>query len=143
LRLEAGLPLYGHELDRATSPVEAGLNAFIRLGRPFVGEAALRTQQDQGPRRRLIGIETDDARSIARQGYRVFRAGREMGIVTSGTMGPSVGRPVAMAYLSAGEISPPAPVEATGVEVEIRKRHTPATIVKLPFYRRPRARGDL
>jgi len=143
LRLEAGLPLYGHELDRATSPVEAGLNAFIRLGRPFVGEAALRTQQDQGPRKRLIGIETDDARSIARQGYRVFRAGREMGIVTSGTMGPSVGRPVAMAYLSAGEISPLAPVEATGVEVEIRKRHTPATIVKLPFYRRPRARGDL
>jgi aminomethyltransferase len=143
LRLEAGLPLYGHELDRATSPVEAGLNAFIRLGRPFVGEAALRTQQDQGARKRLIGIETDDARSIARQGYRVFRAGREMGIVTSGTMGPSVGRPVAMAYLSAGEISPPPPADATGVEVEIRKRHTPATIVKLPFYRRPRARGEL
>ena len=139
LRLEAGLPLYGHELDRATSPVEAGLNAFIRLGRPFVGESALRVQQDQGPRKRLIGIETDDARSIARQGYRVFRAGREMGIVTSGTMGPSVGRPVAMAYLGAGEISACVPVDATGVEVEIRHRHTPASIVKLPFYRRPRA----
>src|SRR5215469_506624 len=139
LRLEAGLPLYGHELDRATSPVEAGLKAFIRLGRPFVGEAALRGQQDQGPRKRLIGIETDDARSIARQGYRVFRAGREMGIVTSGTMGPSVGRPVAMAYLSAGEIIPPAPVAATSVEVEIRNRRLPATIVNLPFYRRPRA----
>jgi len=143
LRLEAGLPLYGHELDRATSPVEAGLNAFIRLGRPFVGEAALRAQQDRGPRKRLTGLETDDARSIARQGYRVFRGGREMGIVTSGTMGPSVGRPVAMAYLSAGEISPSAPVDATGVEVEIRNRRTPATIVKLPFYRRPRAGSDL
>ena len=143
LRLEAGLPLYGHELDRATSPLEAGLNAFIKLGRAFTGEAALRAQRDEGPRRRLIGIQTDDARSIARQGYRVFRAGREMGIVTSGTMGPSVGRPVAMAYLSAGEISPPPPVDATAVEVEIRNRQTPATIVKLPFYRRPRASRDL
>ena len=143
LRLEAGLPLYGHELDRATSPVEAGLNAFIRLGRTFVGETALRTQREQGPRKRLIGIETDDARSIARQGYRIFRGGREMGIVTSGTMGPSVGRPVAMAYLSAGEISPSAPVDATAVEVEIRNRQTPATIVKLPFYRRPPASRDL
>jgi aminomethyltransferase len=143
LRLEAGLPLYGHELDRATSPVEAGLSAFIRLGRPFVGEAALRAQQDRGPRKRLIGLETDDARSIARQGYRVFRGGREMGIVTSGTMGPSVGRPVAMAYLSAGEISPSASVDPPGVEVEIRNRRTPATIVKLPFYRPPRAGRDL
>jgi aminomethyltransferase len=143
LRLEAGLPLYGHELDRATSPVEAGLNAFIRFGRPFVGEAALRAQRDQGPRKRLVGIETDDARSIARRGYRVFRAGRELGIVTSGTMGPSVGRPVAMAYLSAGAMSPSTPVDATGVEVEIRNRQTPATIVKLPFYRRPRASRDL
>jgi aminomethyltransferase len=143
LRLEAGLPLYGHELDRATSPVEAGLNLFIRLGRPFTGEAALRAQHDRGPRKRLVGIETDDARSIARQGYRVFRADREMGIVTSGTMGPSVGRPVAMAYLSAGTISPPAPAAATNVEVEIRSRRIPATIVKLPFYRRPRASGHL
>jgi aminomethyltransferase len=143
LRLEAGLPLYGHELDRATSPVEAGLSAFIRLGRPFAGEAALRAQREQGPRKRLLGIETDDARSIARQGYRVFRAGREMGIVTSGTMGPSVERPVAMAYLSAGEISVPASVAATGVEVEIRNRRLPATIVKLPFYRRPRASGHI
>jgi len=141
LRLEAGLPLYGHELDRATSPVEAGLNAFIRLGRRFVGEASLRAQHDRGPRKRLIGIETDDARRIARRGYRVFRAGREMGIVTSGTMGPSVGRPVAMAYLSAGEISPSLPADANRVEVEIRNRQTPATIVKLPFYRRPRASG--
>jgi aminomethyltransferase len=143
LRLEAGLPLYGHELDRATSPVEAGLNAFIRFGRPFAGEAALRAQHDREPRKRLIGIETDDARSIARQGYRVFRAGREMGIVTSGTMGPSIGRPIAMAYLSGGEISPSAPAAATGVEVEIRSRRTPATVVKLPFYRRPRASGVL
>jgi aminomethyltransferase len=142
LRLEAGLPLYGHELDRTTSPVEAGLNAFIRLGRPFVGEAALSSQHERGPRKRLIGIQTDDGRSIARRGYRIFRAGRETGMVTSGTMGPSVGRPVAMGYLSAGETSPPAPVGAAGVEVEIRNRQTPATIVKLPFYRRPRASAE-
>ena len=136
LRLEAGLALYGHELDRATSPVEAGLNIFIKLGRPFVGEPVLRSQREAGPRKRLVGIETDDARSIARQGYKLFRDGREAGIVTSGTTGPSIGRPIAMAYLASGEISPPASPAGGTVEVEIRSRRVPASIVKLPFYRR-------
>lgn len=136
LRLEAGLPLYGHELDRSTSPLEAGLNIFVKLGRPFVGENALRQQRERGLRKRLVGIETDDARSIARQGYKIFRDGREGGIVTSGTMGPSIGRPIAMAYLSAGEITPAVPVAGDKVEVEIRNRRAPATIVKRPFYRR-------
>ena len=136
LRLEAGLALYGHELDRATSPVEAGLNIFVKLGRPFVGEPVLRGQREAGPRKRLIGIETDDSRSIARQGYKLFRDGREAGIVTSGTMGPSIGRPVAMAYVTSGEISPAMPAVGGTLEVEIRNRRVPASIVKLPFYRR-------
>jgi len=136
LRLEAGLALYGHELDRTTSPVEAGLNIFVKLGRPFVGEPVLRSQRENGPRKRLVGIETDDARSIARQGYKLFRDGREAGIVTSGTTGPSIGRPVAMAYVTSGEISPAPPMVAGTLEVEIRNRRVPATIVKLPFYRR-------
>jgi aminomethyltransferase len=136
LRLEAGLPLYGHELDRSTSPIEAGLNIFVKLGRPFVGEPVLRRQRESGAHKRLIGIETDDARSIARQGYKIFRGGLETGIVTSGTTGPSIGRPIAMAYISGGEISPSRPNAGSKLEVEIRTRRVPATIVKLPFYRR-------
>jgi aminomethyltransferase len=133
LRLEAGLPLYGHELDRATSPIEAGLDSFVKLGRPFVGESALRAQRERGPKRRLIGLETDDARSIARQGYRLLRAGHESGVVTSGTLGPSIGRPIAMGYLTGGEAGPHG---AGALEVEIRGRRVPASVVALPFYRR-------
>jgi aminomethyltransferase len=133
LRLEAGLPLYGHELDPATSPIEAGLDSFVKLGRPFVGESALRAQRERGPKRRLIGLETDDARSIARQGYRLLRAGRESGVVTSGTLGPSIGRPIAMGYLTGGEAGPHG---AGALEVEIRGRRVPASVVALPFYRR-------
>jgi aminomethyltransferase len=136
LRLEAGLPLYGHELDRATSPLEAGLDTFVKLGRPFVGESALRAQREHGLGKRLIGLETDDARSIARQGYRLLLGGRESGVVTSGTLGPSIGRPIAMGYLTAGETAPPG---AGALEVEIRNRRVPASIVALPFYRRAAA----
>ncbi|HVA39230.1 MAG TPA: glycine cleavage system aminomethyltransferase GcvT, partial [Candidatus Binataceae bacterium] len=66
LRMEAGLPLYGHELDRATSPLEAGLDPFVKLGREFVGAAALATQRRDGLKRRLVGIRTEDGRSVAR-----------------------------------------------------------------------------
>jgi glycine cleavage system T protein (aminomethyltransferase) len=136
LRLEAGLPLYGHELDRATSPLEAGLDTFVKLDRSFVGADALRAQRARGPGKRLIGLETDDARSIARQGYRLLRAGRDSGVITSGTLGPSIGRPIAMGYLSGGETAPPG---AGALEVEIRGRRVPASIVALPFYRRAAA----
>ena len=132
LRLEAGLPLYGHELDRNTSPLEAGLGIFVKLGRRFVGEKALAAQRDQGLKKTLVGLQTDDGRMVARQGYRVFRNGDEAGVVTSGTFAPSIQRPIAMAYLttaaSVGETS----------EVEIRNRKIGATIVRRPFYRRER-----
>ena len=72
LRMEAGLPLYGHELDRATSPLEAGLDTFVKLGREFVGATALAAQQRDGLKRRLVGIRTEDGRSVARQGYKLF-----------------------------------------------------------------------
>ena len=130
LRMEAGLALYGHELDRATSPLEAGLGIFVKLGRDFVGAAALAAQQREGLKRRLVGLRTTDGRSIARQGYRVFDDGREIGTVTSGTFAPSFNRPLAMAYIGA------AAGEPTSVEVEIRKRRAGAEVVKLPFYRR-------
>lgn len=137
LRMEAGLPLYGHELDRETSPLEAGLGAFVKLGRDFVGAKALAAQKAAGSRKRLVGIRTDDARSIARQGYRVLCGGREAGAVTSGSFAPSFNRPLAIAYL---------PTEALlrmsaqdGLEVEIRSRRVAVTQAPLPFYRRATA----
>lgn len=137
LRMEAGLPLYGHELDRETSPLQAGLGAFVRLGRDFVGAEALAAEQAAGPSKRLIGIRTDDARSIARHGYRVLAGGREAGVVTSGSFAPSFNRPLAMAYLSAQAMLEMG--EQDGLKVEIRGRQVAATQVPLPFYQRPRA----
>jgi aminomethyltransferase len=130
LRMEAGLPLYGHELDRATSPLEAGLGTFVKLGRDFVGAAALGAQRRDGLKRRLVGIRTADGRSVARQGYKLFAGEREVGVVTSGTFAPSFNRPLGMAYLdmAAGAVE--------SVEVEIRNRRVTAAVTRLPFYRR-------
>jgi aminomethyltransferase len=130
LRMEAGLALYGHELDLATSPLEAGLGIFVKLGRDFVGAAALAAQQHKGLKRRLVGLRTADGRSIARQGYRVFLDGREIGVITSGTFAPSFNRPLAMAYLSTTAGEP------ASVGIQIRNRRVDAEVVKLPFYRR-------
>jgi aminomethyltransferase len=143
LRMEAGLPLYGHELDRATSPLEAGLDAFVKLAREFVGRAALAAQQREGLKRRLVGIRTEDGRSVARQGYKLFMGEREVGVMTSGTFAPSFNRPLGMAYLAAGTLESKAQgsgAPALGtlglVEVEIRNRRVGASVTGLPFYRR-------
>jgi aminomethyltransferase len=130
LRMEAGLPLYGHELDRATSPLEAGLDTFVKLGREFVGAAALAAQQRDGLKRRLVGIRTEDGRSVARQGYKLFVGEREVGVMTSGTFAPSFNRPLGMAYLDA------AAGALESAEVEIRNRRVAAAVTGLPFYRR-------
>jgi aminomethyltransferase len=140
LRLEAGLPLYGHELDRNTSPLEAGLATFVKLGRDFVGSAALTTQHKEGLKKRLIGLQTDDGRMVARQGYPVFRNGDEAGVVTSGTFAPSIQRPIAMAYLTTADAKN-LPTVGEPLEVEIRNRKTRATIVRRPFYRRDEGRA--
>ncbi|MGA6972933.1 MAG: glycine cleavage system aminomethyltransferase GcvT [Candidatus Binatus sp.] len=134
LRLEAGLPLYGHELDRNTSPLEAGLATFVKLGRPFIGSDALTTQRDHGLKKTLVGMQTDDGRMVARQGYRVFKSGEEAGVVTSGTFAPSIQRPIAMAYLAVADAKSP-PAVGESLEVEIRERKVRATIVPRPFYR--------
>jgi aminomethyltransferase len=133
LRLEAGLPLYGHELDRETSPLEAGLAGFVKLGRHFVGSAALEAEKTTGMRKNLIGLRSDDGKTIARQGYRIFQEGHLAGVVTSGTFAPTIGHPVAMAYMSGA-----CPEVGTRLAVEVRNRLVPARTVKLPFYRRPR-----
>ncbi len=130
LRMEAGLALYGHELDRATSPLEAGLDPFVKLGREFVGAEVLAAQQRDGLRRRLVGIRTEDGRSVARQGYKLFVGESEVGVMTSGTFAPSFNRPLGMAYLAtaAGALEQ--------VDVEIRNRRVAAAVRGLPFYRR-------
>jgi aminomethyltransferase len=133
LRLEAGMPLYGNELDRSVNPYEANLGRVVKMEKgEFVGRAALASVQQVGPRRRLVGLLMRDE-AIARHGYPVVVDGREAGVVTSGTASPTLGERIAMAYL-------PAEHAAVGahVEVIVRERRHPAEQVKLPFYRRPR-----
>jgi aminomethyltransferase len=132
LRMEAGLPLYGHELDRSISPLEAGLAPFVKFGRGFIGETALAAQCNPGPKRQLVGIQTDDGKSIARQGYKLFQDGHQVGVVTSGTFAPSFSRPLAIGLVEAAANLQP----GGQLTVEIRNRMVPATIVRLPFYRR-------
>src|SRR6202166_4411770 len=131
LRLEAGLALYGHELDRNSSPLEAGLSPFVKLGRPFIGAPALEAQHREGLKKKLIGLRTDDGKMIARQGYRVFRDGHESGVVTSGSFAPSIQRPIAMAYVAPAANA--APALGDQFEIEIRNRKIPATVVRRPF----------
>ena len=132
LRMEAGLALYGHELDRTISPLEAGLAPFVKFGHGFIGEPALAAQRDQGSKRQLVGIQTDDGKSIARAGHRLIQDENEIGMVTSGTFAPSFSRPLAIGLVKAD-----AKVKAGDqLTIAIRQRMVPATIVPLPFYRR-------
>ena len=132
LRLEAGLPLYGHELNRATSPLEAGLATYVKFGRNFIGEQALVKQRSEGLKKHLIGIVTEDSRTIARQGYPIVIDDSPSGEVTSGTIAPALNRPIAMAYVRGGE----RPAIGSKLAVEVRNRRIPATVVARPFYKR-------
>lgn len=133
LRLEAGLCLYGNELDDRTTPVEAGLNWIVKLGKaePFLGRDVLSRQQTEGTDRKLVGF-TIDERAIPRHGYPVVYGGVAIGEVCSGTMSPTLGVPVGMCYLPSA-----AAVVGTTFEIDIRGKKLPARVVKLPFYKRP------
>jgi len=128
LRLEKGYALYGHELSREISPLEAGLAWITKLDKAeFVGKAALVAQKSDGVPRRRIGLVMQE-RGIPREGYPVFAGGREVGIVTSGTMSPSLKVGVALALVEPG---------AAGVdgelEVAVRNRCMRAKVVRPPF----------
>ena len=140
LRLEAGLCLYGHDIDETTSPVEAGLAWSIgkrrRANGGFPGAARIQRELADGPRRRRVGI-LPDGRAPAREGTAVLNAnGEEIGTVTSGGFGPTAGGPVAMGYVAAEAAETGRPVLLL-----VRGKPRPATIVKLPFvphtYHRP------
>ncbi len=133
LRLEAGMPLYGNELDRGTNPYEAGMGRLVKLEKgAFAGSEALARIREDGPRRRLVGLAMRE-NAIPRHGYPVLVEGREAGTITSGTASPTLGEKIAMAYL-------PADAAAIGAEVQVVVRERPyrAEQVKLPFYKRPR-----
>ncbi len=133
LRLEAGMPLYGQELDRATTPFEAGLGRVVKFDKPgdFVGRAALEAARET-PRKVLVGLRLT-GRGIARTGYPVYLPGATdaAGIVTSGTSSPTLGMAIAMAYLPVGHNA-----LGTEVEVGIRTQRVAAEVIAMPFYRR-------
>ncbi|HEX3927935.1 MAG TPA: glycine cleavage system aminomethyltransferase GcvT [Gemmatimonadales bacterium] len=134
LRLEAGMPLYGQELTRETTPYEAGLGRVVKLDKAgdFVGRTALEAAKDR-PRKMLVGMRLT-GRGIARTGYPVYLPAAETGsgLVTSGTASPTLGYPIAMGYVPPGTGSPGA-----SFEVGVRNQRVPAVVVPLPFYRRP------
>ncbi len=133
LRLEAGMALYGNELDRDTTPMEAALDRLVKFEKGgFVGREALERAAEAGPRKRLVGLAMR-GRGIARHGYPVHRPVEPAacGVVTSGTLSPTLGEAIAMAYVPMTESEP-----GTMLEVGIRATRVAAEVVALPFYKR-------
>ena len=142
LRLEAGMPLYGNELGPDMTPFEAGLGRVVKFDKPgeFVGREALAARAASGPVKHLVGL-TIQSRRIARHGYPVLADGRTCGAVTSGAPSPTLGVPIAMAYLEPGEGNRPQAGEGDHVlAVGIRGEAVPAHVEDLPFYRRRQLR---
>jgi aminomethyltransferase len=129
LRLEAGMCLYGNELDRETTPLEAGIAFAVHLDKEpeFVGQRALIEEKESGLRRRLVGFELE-GRGIARHDYEVVSGDEPVGRVTSGTLSPTLGRAIGLALV--------APEVEDSFEVLVRGRPVPAREAKLPFYKR-------
>ena len=131
LRLEAAMPLYGHEMDDTVSPLETDLGAFVKLDKDdFIGKEALIAAGE--PKRARIGLKVT-GRGIVREHCPVFKGDMQIGMTTSGTHCPFIGMPVAMALVDSAysEIG-------TEVEVEVRGRKVTAEVVALPFYKRPK-----
>lgn len=133
LRLEAAMCLYGQDIDDRTTPLEAGLGWLVHLDSKgeFIGRSVLEKQKASGLERRLVGLQME-GRHIARHGYPVLSGGQIVGEVTSGTSSPTLGVAIALAYV-------PTTLSKIGqsLEVEIRGKTYPATVVKKPFYRSP------
>ncbi|WP_029033629.1 glycine cleavage system aminomethyltransferase GcvT [Salinimicrobium terrae] len=130
LRLEMGFCLYGNDIDDTTSPIEAGLGWITKFTKDFVNSEALKKQKENGPGRKLIGFELDE-RGIPRQGYDIVDDnGKVIGNVTSGTMSPSLEKGIGMGYVPV-ELATP----GSKINIQIRKKTLPATVVKMPFYK--------
>ncbi len=132
LRLEAGMCLYGHEIDDTTTPWEAGLGWICKMEKaPFLGSDVLAQQKKDGLTRKLVGFEMLDKR-IGRDGYPVLIDGQEAGRVTSGGPAPFLKKNIGMAY-----VPPKSTGVGTNIAINVRGRSEPARIVALPFYKRP------
>lgn len=142
LRLEAGMPLYGHELDEQTDPLSAGLGFAVSLDKDratdgpemprFIGQDALQRIAEAGPPRQLIGLALEGKRT-PRQGMAVTADGAPLGSVTSGCLSPTLGHPIAMAYVARGSVA-----EGDSVGIDFGSAQLDAKVVKLPFYKRNR-----
>lgn len=130
LRLEAGMPLYGHELSEDWDSLTAGQGWCVDLTKDFVGADALNRIKEKGLRKKLVGLEVE-GRRIARQHFAVTKSGEQVGEVTSGTMSPTLGKSIAMALIRTEHAD-----EGTQLEVAIGAKTMSARIVKLPFYKR-------
>lgn len=131
LRLEAGMPLYGNELSDRSTPYDVGMGRLVNLDHDFVGQDVLRNRSGAGGAA-LIGL-AGDGRRAARAGSQVFSGGTQVGEITSGILAPTLGYPIAMALVEQDL------AEGQRVEVDVRGRRMPMTVVALPFYRRSKA----
>lgn len=131
LRLEMGYCLYGNDIDETTSPFEAGLGWVTKFTKPFVNYEQLQQHKEKGVSRKLIAFEMDD-RAIPRGGYEIKDSNQQdLGIVTSGTMSPSMAKGIGMGY-----VPPIFATPGSKIFIQIRKKLMPATVVKLPFYKK-------
>ncbi|MFH6769383.1 glycine cleavage system aminomethyltransferase GcvT [Gaetbulibacter aquiaggeris] len=130
LRLEMGYCLYGNDIDDTTSPIEAGLGWITKFNKKFTNSEALEAEKANGPKRKLVAFELDE-RGVPRHGYDIFdNNGNKIGVVTSGTMAPSLNKGIGMGYVTTGFSK-----VGSKINIQIRKNAIPATIVKLPFYK--------
>lgn len=133
LRHEAGMPLYGHEIDESTNPIEAGLDWAVKMNHDFIGRAALqRVVAAGGTGRRLVGL-TSSSKRVPRQGYPLVHGGQRIGHVCSGNISPTLDTNIATAYVRSDLAAP-----GTNLEFLVRDKGEPCTVVQLPFYKRAR-----
>jgi len=131
LRLEMGFCLYGHDIDQTTHPLEAGLGWLTKLDKgEFIGRKAIAAAKAKGLKRKLVGFELND-RAFPRQGYELHSNGSSVGHVTSGTFSPILDKGIGMGYVSTEYAKPNTPIN-----VNIRSREVPATVVALPFIKK-------
>ena len=130
LRLEAGYPLYGNDIDDTVTPYEAGLGWIVKLdkGADFTGLAPLKRQKLEGVKRRLVGFKVTEPKVVARHGYGVFLNGEPVDVVRSGTVTPTANCAIGTTYLPVGQAKPGA-----GITIDVRGRRAPAEVVRMPF----------
>jgi aminomethyltransferase len=131
LRLEMGFCLYGHDIDRTTNPIEANLGWITKVDKgEFIGRPAILKTKQEGPKRKLVGFVMEE-KAFPRQGYPLHSNDVPSGIVTSGTVSPTLDRGIGMGYVNSAHAKP-----GTPIAVEIRNRRVPASVVPVPFIKK-------